>query len=94
MDAAVFEVCFEYIYRLFEVLIILDELFVNRNISNSTAAGDGVGINLGYGVEQCCYTVSVVAAALVLDERLTLMSGSGALLTLAGLFISQMDGRR
>ena len=38
--------------------------------------------------------ITVVAAALVLDERLTLMSGSGAVLTLAGLFISQMDGRR
>ncbi|WP_458399532.1 DMT family transporter [Mailhella sp.] len=38
--------------------------------------------------------ITVVAAALVLDERLTLMSGSGAVLTLAGLFLSQMDGRR
>ena len=38
--------------------------------------------------------ITVVVAALVLDERLTLMSGSGAVLTLAGLFISQMDGRR
>ena len=38
--------------------------------------------------------ITVIVAALVLDERLTLMSGSGAVLTLAGLFISQMDGRR
>ena len=37
--------------------------------------------------------ITVVVAVLVLDERLTLMSGSGAVLTLAGLFISQMDGR-
>ena len=38
--------------------------------------------------------ITVIVAALVLDERLTVMSASGAVLTLAGLFISQMDSRR
>ena len=37
--------------------------------------------------------ITVLASALVLDERLTVMSASGAALTLAGLFLSQM-GRR
>ena len=37
--------------------------------------------------------ITVAAAALVLGERLTVMSASGAVLTLAGLFLSQMDGR-
>ena len=38
--------------------------------------------------------ITVIVAALVLDERLTLMSSLGAVFTLAGLFVSQMDGRR
>ena len=38
--------------------------------------------------------ITVIVAALVLDERLTVMSASGAVLTLAGLFISQMGSRR
>jgi drug/metabolite transporter (DMT)-like permease len=37
--------------------------------------------------------VTVVAAALILDERMTFMSSLGAVLTLAGLFLSQMSRR-
>ncbi len=37
--------------------------------------------------------ITVVAAALLLDERMTFLSSLGAVLTLAGLFLSQM-GRR
>ena len=85
--------------RFFEAKNVFNLLFLGLGASALCFTTWNIAVRMLGTVRTSLYiylvpVITVVAAALVLDERLTLMSGSGALLTLAGLFISQMDGRR
>ena len=64
MNAAVFEIVEEQVYRLFKIVIVFYKLFVKRDVCNGRSAAYAVWVNLGNRIEKRRKSLSVVSAAL------------------------------